>query len=31
MMRIQDVQIQEGIITVKILEPKVGEIVVQRK
>jgi len=29
MMRIQDVQIQEGIITVKILEPKVGEIVVQ--
>ncbi len=29
MMRIQDVQIQEGVITVKILEPKVGEIVVQ--
>jgi len=29
MMRVRDVQIEEGIITVKILEPKVGEIAVQ--
>lgn len=29
MMRVRDVQIEEGVITVKILEPKVGEIAVQ--
>lgn len=29
MMRVQDVQIENGIITVKILEPKVGEIAIQ--
>ncbi|SIN65701.1 Beta-barrel assembly machine subunit BamA [Acetomicrobium flavidum] len=29
MMRVQDVRIEDGVITVKILEPKVGEIAIQ--
>ena len=31
MMRVRDVQIEEGVITVKILEPKVGEIAVRKQ